>query len=412
LSTNGRVAAGGGVAGWLRHQLPVYSPLPFGATLPALAVWARPAADPRPALLASLLADYDADAGVLCGSGTQALRLALDLVLRQADGMRVALPAFSCYDVAAAAVATGAEVLLYDVDPATLAPDVDSLERVLRRGARVVVAAPLYGVPLDWESVRSRCEAHGAALVEDAAQGFGAAWRGRPLGSLGDISVLSFGRGKGWTGGRGGALLLRGAAAGRLDLPAYGAVMARDEISTAATSAVQATLGRPSLYRIPVSLPWLRLGETVYHDAAPPTPMPRTAAEILRRTRALADRESGARRHHARTLLGAIRYGAEVQTVAVEPGAEPGFLRLPLRVAQGMHGFRDPHSARRLGIAPGYPAPLSELPALRPLLVESVAYPGAAELAHTLITLPTHSCLRAGEREQVLRLVNTYGGKA
>jgi perosamine synthetase len=412
LSANGRGAAAGGVAGWLRHQLPVYSPLPFGATLPALAAWARPAADPRPALLASLLAEYDAASGVLCGSGTQALRLALELVLRQADGMRVALPAFSCYDVAAAAVATGAEVLLYDLDPATLAPDADSLEQVLRLGARVVVAAPLYGVPLDWESVRARCEAHGASLVEDAAQGFGAAWRGRPLGSLGDVSVLSFGRGKGWTGGRGGALLLRGAAAGRLDLPPFGATTAREEMSTAATSAVQAALGRPSLYHIPVSLPWLRLGETVYHDAAPPTPMARAAAEILRRTRALADREAEARRHHARSLLDAIRPGTEARPVAVEPGAEPGYLRLPIRAAQGMHGFRDPNTARRLGIAPSYPAPLSELAALRPRLVQGAACPGAAELARTLVTLPTHSCLRAGEREQVLRLVNTYGDKA
>ena len=50
-------------------------------------------------------------------------------------------------------------------------------------------------------------ERHGLAVVEDAAQGLGATWRGRPLGSFGDVSVLSFGRGKGWTGGVGGALL-------------------------------------------------------------------------------------------------------------------------------------------------------------------------------------------------------------
>jgi perosamine synthetase len=411
---SGSVAAEAGVPDfappWLRHQLPVYSPLPLRATLSSLDALLWPAADPRPALLGVLLSTYDATTGVLCGSGTQALRLALRVARQLAGGaLRVALPAFSCFDVAAAAVAEGAEILLYDLDPATLAPDLDSLDNAFRHGARVVVAAPLYGIPLEWESLRTRCEAHDAVLVEDAAQGFGAAWRGRRLGGLGALSVLSFGRGKGWTGGRGGALLLRAEMAGAA-LPVPEVATLRTEASTLAVSAIQAALGRPALYRLPVSIPWLRLGETVYHDAAPPTWMPRSAAAMLLRTRVLAEREAASRRRHAAALLDSLRPSQAMLPVGTPPEAEPGYLRLPVRLARGMVGFPDSRAALRLGIAPSYPTPLAELPALRARLIEAVPWPGARELARTLVTLPTHSRLLDAERAQVLRMIDNYPG--
>ncbi|MET0399208.1 MAG: DegT/DnrJ/EryC1/StrS family aminotransferase, partial [Longimicrobiaceae bacterium] len=199
----------------LRHQLAVYSPVSLRAGGRAAGDALLRGADPRAPLLAELLRDYAAGSGALCGSGTQALQLALVEARRRGGDAPVALPAFSCYDVAAAAVGAGVRVALYDVDPGTLAPDPESLERVLAAGARTVVAGPLYGVPLEWDTLRGAAGRHGALLVEDAAQGHGASWHGRPLGSLGDLSVLSFGRGKGWTGGRGGALLARGGGAAR-----------------------------------------------------------------------------------------------------------------------------------------------------------------------------------------------------
>ena len=77
----------------------------------------------------------------------------------------------------------------------------DSVRRALQQGARVIVVSPLYGLPIEWEELSRLASEFGAEIIEDAAQGHGAAWRGRPLGTLGQISILSFGRGKGWTGG-------------------------------------------------------------------------------------------------------------------------------------------------------------------------------------------------------------------
>src|SRR5437899_1804453 len=82
----------------------------------------------------------------------------------------VALPAYTCYDVATAAVAVDARIALYDVDPATLAPDMASLTATLAEGARIVVVAPLYGVPVDWDAIEQCVRTFGAVAVEDAAQ--------------------------------------------------------------------------------------------------------------------------------------------------------------------------------------------------------------------------------------------------
>jgi dTDP-4-amino-4,6-dideoxygalactose transaminase len=90
----------------------------------------------------------------------------------------VALPGYTCYDVATAAVGADARILLYDLDPETLAPDWGSLERTLEAGAGVVVLAPLYGYPFDWSAGEALAARHDAILVEDAAQGAGGTWRG------------------------------------------------------------------------------------------------------------------------------------------------------------------------------------------------------------------------------------------
>jgi dTDP-4-amino-4,6-dideoxygalactose transaminase len=386
----------------LRHQLAVYSPVSLRAGGRAAGDALRPGADPRAALLASLLGDYAADSGALCGSGTQALQLALLEARRRGGDAPVALPAFTCYDIASAAVGAGVRVALYDVDPDTLAPDPASLERVLAAGAGVVVAGPLYGVPLEWDALREMAGRHGALLVEDAAQGHGAAWRGRPLGSLGELSVLSFGRGKGWTGGRGGALLARdGAAADPAALPVP---TPADEARTAVLVAAQWLLGRPEVYGIPASIPGLGLGETVYHDPSAPAGITRAAAALLRHAQGASRREGAARRANAAALLERLPAGA--RPVRVPAAGEAGWLRLPVRLSGGMQGIARSDRARRLGVAGSYPTTLAEVPQLGALLAgPETRWPGAETLVRELVTLPTHSRVTAAERAEILELL-------
>jgi dTDP-4-amino-4,6-dideoxygalactose transaminase len=379
----------------LRHQLPVHSPIPPGALLAA--AWRGTRRRARGLLAAELAARYPAEKVVLVGSGTQALQLAL----RACGAEEVALPAFTCYDVASAAIGAGARVRLYDVDPVTLSPDAASLESALRQGVRVVVVAPLYGVPVRWGEIEALAASYGARVIEDAAQGSGASWRGTPLGGLGTISVISFGRGKGWTGGSGGAVLLRGSAT----LLPERVAAAGGGLRAWTGAAAQWAVGRPAIYVLPVSLPGLGLGETRYHAPAVPAGMPAAAAALALATRAASDAEAESRRENARLLLEALSGSPAAGTIHPPAGSVAGYLRLPLRLPHGLDSFASPERALRLGVGRSYPTTLAELAPLQGSLVGVSALPGAQQLARELVTLPTHSRLRAWERAELLRSI-------
>lgn len=369
----------------LRHQLPVLSPVSASAIAGALLGPSR--GDPRVQLVEILRDGLDARQAVLCGSGTQALQLALQLAHRRAAGT-VALPAFACFDLVSAAVGAQVPLTFFDLDPATLAPSLGSLEEALRRGARVVVVAPLYGVPVAWEPLEALCARYGAVLIEDAAQGQGGQWRGRPLGSLGEISVVSFGRGKGWTGGGGGALLLRGewATAWRSGLQLAEGNRTAD-LRTALVLAAQWAIGRPGVYGLPAHIPMLRLGETVYHPPVSPKEMSRTAAAIAVRHRVLAEGAVAGRRIVAARWHDLLRDVSGVESIRVPEAGEPGYLRLPV-----MSDRPELAGAVQAGVARSYPVPLPRLPQAAALLAaEQPAFPGAELLARSLLTLPTHA---------------------
>jgi len=398
--------ASGARRGPLWRQLPAYSPLTLHAAWRAATQTLRGRDDPRPRVERLLRALYPAREAVLLGSGTHALDLAIRVAVRVVgEPCVVALPAYSCYDVATAAVGADVHIALYDVDPWTLAPDLESVTATLAEGARVVVVAPLFGIPVDWDAIDHCLAAFGALAIEDAAQGQGALWRGSPLGSHGALSVLSFGRGKGWTGGRGGALLMR-----RFPLDGHLATARSPglshELAALGSATAQSLLGRPALYRLPAAIPFLHLGETRYRAPSAPRGMTRAAAALLERTLPLATREAAVRKANAEALLARIPPDSRARAVAPPRAGTPGFLRLPLRVPNGLAGLPDPRLARRLGVTPGYPTTLAALIPVRERLTRaSGRWPGAEELVRQLVTLPTHSLVSAAERDALVRLV-------
>jgi dTDP-4-amino-4,6-dideoxygalactose transaminase len=302
------------------------------------------------------------------------------------------LPAYACYDVATALDTARVPFVLYDLDPATLGPDFDSLRRALNEGADRIVVVHLYGLPVDMRAVSDLAREYGALVIEDAAQGAGGSFEGIALGGLGELGVLSFGRGKGCTGGRGGALLVQREAEpwveaqGSPDLkPATSAVP--DLLALFA----QWALGRPALYWLPASLPFLSLGDTIYQPPHTPARLSSLAAAVIDRTLTLGMPEADLRRRHAARLKEALR-GTRLRTPEHPMGAEPGYLRFPVifdtdRAPPGGDGGL-------LGIMPGYPRALAELAGFGTRRQNSgESFPGALELAARLWTLPSHGAL-------------------
>jgi dTDP-4-amino-4,6-dideoxygalactose transaminase len=238
--------------------------------------------------------------------------------------------------------------------------------------------------------MRGDIAAAGALLIEDAAQGAGATLRGRVAGSLGPVSVLSFGRGKGTTGGRGGAVLIRERHASLDGLREGSLGPGGRGWASLAAAAAQAVLGHPSVYGLPAAVPFLRLGETVYHGARHPAALPRSAVGLLPSSLELEAGELGKRRRNAARLLERIGDSGVLTPIRPLDAAAPGYLRLPVLGSTPLPtGRRSP--GRRLGVMRGYPTTLGNLRGFRSRVRNAERrFPGAEELVARLVTLPTH----------------------
>lgn len=376
---------------------PTYSPLTARAVLAARRSAAQAAEDQRQ-LRALLLQRHAARDLLLTDSGTSALRLGLAAATARSGATRlVALPAWSCYDLATAADGADVEVVLYDLDPATLGPDWNSFEAALaHRPAAVVVVHP-FGLPVPIREVRQRSAGTGTIIIEDAAQAISAELDGAPAGSLGDFGILSFGRGKGWTGGGGGALLLGGQAPEDLRLPAPASLAtAGDSGAVLLKSLVQWAVGRPALYGIPSSLPFLGLGQTVYHPPHAPRHPAAAMAAMLLATNPLLNDEARIRRQNAARLRAVVE-AVGAGTVPSPAAGTASWLRLPFLPSDAMLARLRGTTAKRLGILPGYPIALAQLPGFGGRVKQRLPSPGAELLAARLHTIPTHSLLTEGD---------------
>ncbi len=132
---------------------------------------------------------------VAVGNGTDALEFALRATgIRPGDG--VVAPANTASATIAAIVASGAQPILCDVDPATMCLSPERLTDLLAspRGAsaRAVVPVHLYGHPCAMAAIDAAVRARGLVLVEDCAQAHGAVAGGRPAGAWGQAAAFSF----------------------------------------------------------------------------------------------------------------------------------------------------------------------------------------------------------------------------
>lgn len=141
----------------------------------------------------------EAEVAALCGvrygvgvaSGTDALHLALR-ALGVGRGDEVITPAFSFVASASTALHAGARPVFVDIDLDTFALDPAHVERAITPRTKAIIVVHLYGHPADLDPLLAIARRRGLAVVEDAAQAIGAAYAGRPVGSFGDLTCLSF----------------------------------------------------------------------------------------------------------------------------------------------------------------------------------------------------------------------------
>ena len=142
----------------------------------------------------------------LCSSGTIALEIALRAVGVTA-GDDVILAGYDFPGNFRAIEAIGARPVLVDLASDSHRIDVAQVQHAWSPQTRAVIVSHLHGQRVDVGAVRAALENRSISIVEDACQTPGADWQGRPIGSLGDVGILSFGGSKLLSSGRGGAWL-------------------------------------------------------------------------------------------------------------------------------------------------------------------------------------------------------------
>ena len=133
--------------------------------------------------------------GVGVNSGTSALHLAL-LAAGVGPGDEVITVPFTFLATVSAIDYTGARPVFVDVDPRTLTMDPTALEAAITPRTRAVIPVHLYGRPADMDPIVAIARRHGLVVIEDAAQAHGADYKGRRVGTLGDMACFSFYPGK------------------------------------------------------------------------------------------------------------------------------------------------------------------------------------------------------------------------
>lgn len=359
------------------------------------------------AVEAEIREDFGISHAFLVSSGTAALAIALMALEERASSgscaprNEVVIPAYTCFSVPAAVVKAGLRPVLCDVDPVSFDFDREQLERTLSDRTLCIVAHHLFGSPAAMSALRALCRAHGAFLVEDAAQAMGAECDGRRLGTLGDVGIFSLGRGKNITCGAGGIIVtssdpIAEAIAmhyGRLSVPAF-AEQALDFIRIL----LLAVFVRPWLYWIPAGLPFLGLGRTTFPTRIRLQRLSGLRAGMLRGWRS---RLATSNRGRAET---AAYFARRLPPGLARDGSRP-WLRLPIVAASARERARlySASQKRGLGLSVAYPAPVNEIPEMRSVFAGQ-RFPSARALSERLLTLPTHHWLSDRDKRAIAEL--------
>ena len=129
------------------------------------------------------------------GNGTDALFIALkSLGIKQGDEVITAANSFIATSEAISL--TGAQVVFVDINPKTFNIDVEKIEEKINSKTKAIIPVHLYGQPADTDPILKIAKQYDLKVIEDAAQAHGALYKGRPVGSMGDIACFSFYPGK------------------------------------------------------------------------------------------------------------------------------------------------------------------------------------------------------------------------
>jgi dTDP-4-amino-4,6-dideoxygalactose transaminase len=336
----------------------------------------------------------------LYASGTAALAAALHSVGRVAGTTRVAVPAYGCPALVAAALHAGMKPILIDLGADSPFPSKATLEASLSGERATVVHVNFLGLPPSAPS-QGACEGNGAATyhIYDCCQGWPA---GGACPDWAHAAVVSFGRGKPITLGNGGALLVN-----RMlnDLPTLAPESVRNPRSALGfrlRSALYNAVLDPRIFYWIDKVPGLHIGETRYQALESVMAMCDQARLHLDANIVAYEQSNVWTVGRVRDLIGNGPFGSfGLLTAFQDCSPDVRLLRLPMLAESKARRDTAVEQLRRAGFAATsmYRTPLWTFAGLEFLAPFKERCPNAADFADRLLTLPLH----AGVSERVLK---------
>jgi dTDP-4-amino-4,6-dideoxygalactose transaminase len=325
-------------------------------------------------------------------SGTDALLVAL-MALEIGPGDEVICPAFTFFATAGSIVRVGATPVFVDSCPNCFNMDPKGIEALITKRTKAILPVHLFGQAADMDPILEIARRHGLTVIEDAAQAFGAEYRGKPAGSLGAFGTISFYPSKNLGGLGDGGLL----------------VTNEPELAERARLLRNHGAEKQYFHRI--------VGGNFRLDAV-------QAAFLTVKLPYLAGYTTK-RQHHVRRYeetLGRLRSDGPVQIVLPATHEDRTHIAnqytLRVRGGDGRYGtmsardaFRSFLQERGIASAIYYPVPLHRQECFRRLIADRPAdCPVAESLAQEAISLPVFPELTAEEHQAVVNAVQEFLG--
>lgn len=319
----------------------------------------------------------DVPFGVGVDSGTSGLELAL-LAYDIGPGDEVITVANTFIATALGISHAGATPVLVDIDEATYQMDVGLVEAAITPATKAIMPVHLYGQPVDMDPILELADKHGLVVIEDASQAHGARYKGRRVGSMGDVGVFSLYPAKN-LGGVGDA----------------GVIVTADE-ATAERLKMLRNYGSVSKY--------------VHRFRGYNRRLDTMQAAVLRVKLRHLDKWNQQRRDHAAYYTSELaQFGDAVITPGTRPDSEPVYHLYVVRVEE-----RDRFQAHLSGLGittlVHYPIPVHLQEAYEDLGLGSGSFPATERCADQIVSLPMYAELDKSLIDQVVDAVGSFLG--
>jgi dTDP-4-amino-4,6-dideoxygalactose transaminase len=366
-----------------------------------------------------LKAHYNVKHCFFLSSGKAALTIILKALHELTpERNEVLIPAYTCYSVPSAILKAGLKVKLCDINPGTLDFDFDQLKKILSQPSAnnsnnsilAVIPTHLFGLPADVNQIRKINTDDKVTIIEDAAQAMGGTLKEKKIGTLGDAGFFSLGRGKAFSTIEGGIIITNNNSFANnitkqmKSLPAYNML---EIIKLVIYSITLTIFMRPALFWFPKSLPFLKLGQTIFEIEFPLKKMSSFQAGLAKNWQARLKNIISIRQQKVNAFTASFQKNDNLTSSMIYQNGNHPLLKFPLKIydSQIFDKILSKSEKQGLGIMRTYPDSINNIKELQNYF-KNKTYPKATMISKHLLTLPVHHFLSLSDSLQIKKLIN------